>query len=121
MTDSDKASTTECIYFKEGEYYCRYMYSDIYWISVSGRYSNIHLSSDRAHKLSLPITLTELMKFLPTSIFIRIHRSYIVNANYIERISGNMLYIGTAVLPIGREYKKAVYSHLNIVGLLPDK
>lgn len=64
----------------------------------------------------LPMTLTELIGFLPPEIFIRSHRAHIVNINYIDRITGNIAYIGSTVVPIGREYKKDFFSHLNIVG-----
>lgn len=121
MANIEKILMNECIYLRNDEYYNKYMYNDIYQISVSGRCCNIYLSPDKSEKVSLSITLTELMKFLPSHIFIRTHRSYVVNINHIERIMGNMLDVGDSVVPIGREYKDAVYSRLNIVGLISDK
>lgn len=121
MANIEKILMSECIYLRNDDYYNKYLYNDIYQIAVSGRCCNIYFSPDKSEKMSLSITLTELMKFLPSHIFIRTHRSYVVNINHIERIMGNMLYVGNSVVPVGREYKESVYSRLNIVGLIPDK
>mgnify|MGYP000754907585 CR=1 FL=1 len=120
MDETNKTLATDCIYLKNGEFFYKYLYSEIYYIAVSGRCCNIYLSPDKTIKLPLPMTLTELIDFLPLDIFIRTHRSYIVNIQHIERIVGNTLYAGEVVVPIGREYKKEVYSRLNIAGL-PSK
>ncbi len=37
--------------------------------------------------------------------FFHIHKSYIVNTNYIEKIAGNEIYISQKRIPIGRTYK----------------
>lgn len=121
MDETNKNLTTDCIYLKNGEFYCKYLYSEIYYIVVSGRYCNVFLSPDKTIKLSLPMTLTDLTEFLPPDIFIRTHRSYIANINHIERIVGNTIYVGEVVVPIGREYKKEIYSRLNIAGLPPKQ
>lgn len=121
MADSSNTLATDSIFLKNKEYYCRYMYYEIYTIEASGSYCEVFLSEDRSKKLTLSITLTQLMAFLPLDIFIRTHRSYIVNIHHIERLMGNILYVGNCSIPIGREYKKDVYSHLNIVGLLSNK
>lgn len=37
--------------------------------------------------------------------FVRTHRSYIVNLDKVEKTSGNQIFIGNEVIPIGRTYK----------------
>ncbi len=37
--------------------------------------------------------------------FIQIHRSYIININYIQKVYGNQVYITDTPLPIGKTYK----------------
>ena len=43
---------------------------------------------------------------LPTSNFLRVHKSYIVAIDKIESIEGNMIRISDAHIPIGESYKK---------------
>ncbi len=49
----------------------------------------------------------EKLKILP---FIRVHRSYIVNLDRIERLEGNILCIDEHRIPIGKKYKEKVRS-----------
>lgn len=116
METQSKIPVTDCIYLKNDQFYCKYMYSEIQFIEAAGSYCNVHLSSNSG-KLVLAITLAELKEYLPTEIFIRSHRSYIININHIERILGNIIYINETSIPIGREHKKNIFSLLNIVGL----
>lgn len=56
--------------------------SDIEWIDASGNYANLHLKNNI---YPMRITMEKLEKLLPSN-FIRIHRSSIVNLEYIDEI-----------------------------------
>src|SRR5262245_14711588 len=56
---------------------------DIDWIDVDGDYARLHVGKDR-HLLRE--TLGELERRLPASRFIRIHRSFIIQADRIESV-----------------------------------
>lgn len=49
--------------------------------------------------------------------FLRTHRSYIVNLDRIEKLSGNQIFIRNNVLPIGRTYKEGFMNSLKNFGL----
>ena len=49
-------------------------------------------------------SLKEIESKLPASTFIRIHKSYIVNAKKIELIYDNLVIIGKYHVPIGRTH-----------------
>jgi len=63
------------------------------------------------------IVTLHTMKFfennLPSHIFIRIHKSYIVNVDAIKTISGNELEINQTRIPIGNSFKDNVLKHIN--------
>jgi DNA-binding LytR/AlgR family response regulator len=42
---------------------------------------------------------------LPEAHFIQVHKSYIINCNYVNKITGNVLVINNQKIPIGRLYK----------------
>jgi len=44
--------------------------------------------------------------------FVRIHRSYIVNLDKIEKLSGNQVYIANATIPIGKVYRTELYTRI---------
>ena len=57
-------------------------------------------------------TLSELEKVLPSQ-FIKIHRSYIINKNYIQSINSHYVIIDGEKLPLSRSYKQKVYEKLS--------
>jgi len=83
----------------------------------------IYLESDRNYvtvvtknqKLSYIDSLKNWMERLPDGIFIQVHKSYIINVHYAEKISGNEIYVNGNKLPIGRVYKQGLLQSLNIV------
>ncbi len=41
--------------------------------------------------------------------FVRVHRSYLVNLDKITKIIGNIVYIGTIMIPVGKTYREGFY------------
>jgi len=67
------------------------------------------------------LTLNSLKKFedkLPSSNFIRVHRSYIVAIDKIESIQKHRIHIGKELIPIGDLYKESFYSKIEKGNLL---
>lgn len=58
--------------------------------------------------------ISELEKELPASVFIRIHRSFIVNRSKIDFIDANDVEIAGKELPIGRSYKDFVFHAVGV-------
>lgn len=59
-------------------------------------------------------TLKNIVQHIPTSDFIRIHKSYIISINSIQYIEGNQVKIGEVNLPIGPTYKEKLLQILDI-------
>lgn len=66
-------------------------------------------------KLSYIESLKNWKEKLPGSIFIQTHKSYIINRKFVDKISGNEIYVNSNRLPIGRTYKQELLKKLNIV------
>ncbi len=60
------------------------------------------------------ISFTNFEKLLPSTLFIRVHRSFIINKSKIDHIEGNRLFINKEEIPIGSNYRD---SFLKILGL----
>lgn len=58
--------------------------------------------------------LKSLMIQLPPILFIRVHRSYVVNLKQISAIKGNCVYLDKNEVPIGASYKVGFIKILNI-------
>jgi len=81
--------------------------SDIIYIEGLKDYVKVHLKSNERAVLSLA-TLKSLEEKLPSSQFMRIHRSFIISLNEIETIHKNAVQIGNASITIGEQYKDAM-------------
>ena len=51
---------------------------------------------------------------LDASRFVQVHKSFIINAKHVAKISGNEVYIEENRIPIGRTYKQELLKHLKI-------
>ena len=60
-------------------------------------------------------TLKHLEEKLSKTIFLKVHRSYIVNINKIDDIRGNTIYLQGHQIPIGKGHKDEVLKRLNIL------
>lgn len=93
---------------------------DVYWLEAEGNYLKIHVAQQ-----AYPIrqTLQELETQLNPAQFLRIHRSFIINANYIKQVRyrGNNQYQFTlkndTILLSGRSYKATIIMYLEELDL----
>jgi DNA-binding LytR/AlgR family response regulator len=57
--------------------------------------------------------LKKLELELPSSQFIRVHKSYIVAINKIDFLDGNTLQVGKEKIPVGPSYKEQLLTHFH--------
>ncbi|WP_459189956.1 LytR/AlgR family response regulator transcription factor [Parabacteroides sp. APC149_11_2_Y6] len=100
-------------FVRTGEFHSKILYKDILWVSASSNYTDIHLLNGKAICVIYPLVKVEA--FLPATLFIRIHRSHIINIRAVDRFIGNILYIGKQRLDISRPYRKLVFSCFDIL------
>lgn len=86
--------------------------NDILYIEALGDY--VKFVTPKKTHLSL-ITLKVIEYKLKYSVFLKVHRSYIINIKKITRIEDNTILIDQHVIPISKTYKKIVLEKLHIV------
>ena len=85
--------------------------ADIVYISAAGNYVQLHFHQQRP--LLASETISDLQKQLPQ--FIRVHKSYLINVDYLNRLAGNRVYLqGGAEIPFGVSYKQSVLSYFKV-------
>lgn len=80
-------------------------YSDIKYIEGQREYVSFHTPNGRITAL---LSLKHLENSLPKELFIRCHKSYIINKRMVDRLEGNSLMIKDKAIPIGQSYKESV-------------
>jgi len=101
----DTEQERDFIIIKQG--YDKYKISihDILYLEAMRDYTRITTTTKQYLVLT---TLNGISEKLPANIFVRIHRSYVVNRYKIDAIQKNKINIQSQVLPIGKLYKHAL-------------
>lgn len=108
---TDAKPIQEEIFIKDGHNLVKLNLKEVLFIEAVSNYVSFKTTS-KAY-LSL-ISMQKLEEGLPDK-FIRIHRSYIVNINKIDKIEANTLFIGEKALPISNSYKEKLLQKLNLL------
>jgi len=94
------------IFVKSDKKFIRIHYADIQYIEGLKDYVIIRTRDSRVIALQ---TMKSLEKKLPTDSFIRVHRSYIININFIDAVVGNTVEMTEEgklkMIPVGKNYK----------------
>jgi len=85
--------------------------STIFYIEGLGDYITIHTN---AGKILSRERMKNLEESLPSDNFLRIHKSFIINADQIEYIEKGRIVINKEYLPIGESYKEKVRQRLGL-------
>ena len=98
-------------FIKDGFKTIKIEFGSILFIKGSGNYLDI-TTKDKVY--SPRITFTEIVTKLPLSQFVRVHQSYMVNIENIDKIENNHVCIGSHQIPISSRYKNMFFKHLNL-------
>lgn len=94
----------------DGKIY-RIEYADLLFAEANGNYSKIFTPGQT---LLTATNFSSLEKMLPPRQFIKTHRSFIINKSKISRIEGNRVFIGEREIPIGKNYKHALFGEIGL-------
>jgi two-component system LytT family response regulator len=86
--------------------------TDIQYIEAMADYVSIQTTTK---KYTVHSTMKSIEKSLPESDFIRVHNSYIVRLDQINRVEDNSVIIGQKLIPISRARLKPLMDRLNLL------
>jgi DNA-binding LytR/AlgR family response regulator len=104
----------ESFFIKIGDTLQKINIKDIIVVEVEGKNCTLCTSKDT---FTVRMTLKEIADNLPVTDFIQVHRSYIVNANYIESINTkeNTLKVLNKSIDISKNYKENLLQRINFL------
>jgi two-component system LytT family response regulator len=86
--------------------------NDIIYIQALGDYVNI-FTTDKRH--TVHITLRGMEENLSAEKFYRLHRSYLIALDHIDKVEEGAAFIGKHPVPIGEQFKKELLKKLNLI------
>jgi DNA-binding LytR/AlgR family response regulator len=105
-----KREGDDFLIIKDGAKIHKIQYADLLYMEGQREYVTFHTTKQ---KITALYTLKNLEETLPSALFMRIHKSYIVSIRHIESIDRNVLKIAGETLYIGGNYREALMKRLN--------
>ena len=99
----------EVLFVREGDDLVRVRLADIQYVEAKGDYMLVHTASER-HMVHA--TMKKIEERLPAGAFMRVHRSYLVRIDQVERIEGDRLLIGGTQIPVGPTYRETLLERI---------
>lgn len=97
-----KESMPDYIFLKTGYEEEKVFFEDILYIEAEGNYMSFILKNK---KLLSRQSISETLNLLPASQFVRIHRSYVVAINKIQKITRQAVWIAGKEISVGASYE----------------
>lgn len=100
------------ITIKSGLNYFKLKLDDILFIESDNEYVVFNTNDDR--KIISRMTMSEVQNLTSKNEFIRVHRSFIVNSQFLDHIESKYLIISGIKIPIGRTYSQIVKEYFKL-------
>lgn len=113
LYESKNSQNLESIYIKEKGVMQKILLKEIYYLEALGDFVKVK-SVNKNYVASSTMKNIE-DKLATCKDFIRVHRSYIINLNYLENFDAETAVVAGNIIPIGSKYKFDLQSRLNII------
>jgi DNA-binding LytR/AlgR family response regulator len=88
----------------------RVNFAEVCYVEALGDY--VHIVTT-AHKYIVYSTMRAIEEKFPPSRFVRVHRSFIININFVQALEDNSLLIKDKYIPVGQTYLRGLLQRLN--------
>lgn len=112
VAENLKSSDKEFFYIRQDNRMIQLLYKDVIYVEALADYVNINTADNRYTILS---TMKAIESQLPSTDFMRIHRSFIVRLDQIKVIQDNTISIEGKLLTVSRSNKDAFLKRINLL------
>lgn len=110
IQETSKNNDLNCLFIKEDYITHNVEFVDILYIQAYGNYLKL-FSTKKTYMVRE--TLQNILEKLPEKHFIKIHKSYVVSIQKIQKIIGNLVIIEKFEIPIGITYKNVLIKRIS--------
>ena len=102
----------EYFFIREKGISTKLLITEILYIQALGDYITIHTAH---RKSTIHYTLSAIEKELPASKFLRVHRSYLISLDKVDKVEEGTAYINQQPIPIGDTQRSDLMKRLNLL------
>ena len=110
------ATGDEEIFIKKGSSLVKLKIKEIIFVEALENYVTVNIKDER---FTIHFTMKAIENQLPSGVFIRVHRSYIINKSMIQAIKENSLdlAVGDSVknIPVGKSFRDNLLNDINVM------
>ncbi len=100
------------LFLKKQHKYFKIALENIMYVEADGNYTIIHTTTG---DFIYSTVLRKIEEKLPEEMFMRVHRSYVVNVNHIDGVSGNMITVDKSEIPVSRNYREDFWHRFDFI------
>ncbi len=111
IAEKDELFIKDCLFIKQGQHYKKVKTEDIIYLESDNIYVHVHAIYG---KYLLRNSIQGVLDRLAASHFIRVHKGYAVNTNYVDTVSSESVFLNGVEIPVGRAYRDALMGYLRL-------
>ncbi|WP_227006244.1 LytR/AlgR family response regulator transcription factor [Rufibacter latericius] len=104
------SETSDHLYIKTGYEQIKVLFEDILYLEATGNYVTFALKDKNVLSRS---TFLEAINLLPPDKFVRVHRSYVVAVNKIEKVERHQVTIHQKTIPLSEAFRQSLTAYLS--------
>ena len=110
-TENKTSSEADHVFLKgDGKLY-KINFTECLYAEAQGNYTRVVT----LHKvISTKMPFSAVVELLPASLFIRTHRSFIINKQHVSHIEGNRVFIQQNEIPVAQNYRDAFFAAIGL-------
>ncbi len=107
-----KRNDDQFVFIRDSNIVRKIRFDDILFLEAKGDYVNVYMQDKQ---YSIHSSLKSLEEKLPGSIFLRVHRSFIINVGKIDTLEGGTLIIQNKFVPVSDAYRSTLNKRIQIL------
>lgn len=100
------------VFVKVNKRFIKLEINEISYLEASGHYMVIHIGEKQ---LSSSISLSEFLSKYPSSAFVKVHRSFVVNLNKVTDFDDSHIYFGNKMIPISKSMRRDFRDRISVI------
>ncbi|MDE5420635.1 LytTR family DNA-binding domain-containing protein [Ancylomarina sp. DW003] len=105
-TKTTQSDTSKTIWVKSNKKSYPIKLSELIYIESDGDYLKLYLNDK---PIIIHETLKHFISKLPNKVFMKIHRSFVINITKVEYLEGNQVCLASKLIPVAASYREEFY------------
>lgn len=113
LHENTELHISDAIFVKDNTTYKRILIKEIQYAQSFKNYIEVFTKNGR---MIMRSSLQNFLAVLPQKYFVQVHRSFVVNTDYIDLVESDFILIGEKKIPLSKSYKNDLFKKMHFWG-----